>query len=120
MENVKKIKRKKTKAAEVEHAIRHFIEEKYSEDPELYASFAEILEQILEEFKNNWDKVYEKLQELRERIKNADKEPTYGLSRKKQMPFFRILNIAKGKSIATRIMKTYFNLSKTCLFLGIV
>jgi type I restriction enzyme R subunit len=91
MENVKKIKRKKTKAAEVEHAIRHFIEEKYNEDPELYASFAEILEQILKEFKNNWNKVYEKLKELRERIKNVDKEPTYGLNRKKQMPFFRIL-----------------------------
>jgi hypothetical protein len=28
---------------------------------------------------------------LRQRIINADKEPTYGLHRKKQMPFFRML-----------------------------
>lgn len=90
-DNVKKIKRKRTKAAEVEHAIRHFIDEKYDEDPELYITFSEILEEILKNFKNNWDKIYEKLEELRNKIKNADKEPTYGLDRKKQMSFFRIL-----------------------------
>ncbi len=27
---------------------------------------------------------------MRERIRNASKEPTYGLHRKKQMPFFRV------------------------------
>ncbi|MFQ3226539.1 MAG: type I restriction enzyme R subunit, partial [Lentimonas sp.] len=36
-----------------------------------------------------WKKIYEALEKLRERIRNASKEPTYGLSRKKQMPFFR-------------------------------
>ena len=59
--------------------------------PILQASFAEALKKIFEEFQNNWNKIYEELEKLRQRIINADKEPTYGLHRKKQMPFFRML-----------------------------
>jgi len=80
----------RTKAAEVEHAIRHFIDINIDEDPELYASFAEALAEILREFKNNWDEIYRRLDELRRKIIDKEKEPTYGLHRKKQMPFFRI------------------------------
>jgi len=83
-------KRTKTKAAQVEHAIRHFIDINFAEDPELYASFAEALAEILREFKNNWDEIYRRLVELRKKIMDKEKEPTYGLHRKKQMPFFRI------------------------------
>ena len=84
-------KRTKTKAAEIEHAIRHHIEENEDDDPELYAEFSEIMAQIFEEEKDNWDAIYKKLEELRQQIKDAAKEPTFGLHRKKQMPFFRIL-----------------------------
>ena len=87
---VGKHKRTKTKAAEVEHAIRHHIEIVLDDDPDLQASFAEALAAILREFKDNWRKIYEELEKLRERIKNAAKEPTYGLHKKKQMPFFRM------------------------------
>lgn len=83
-------KREKTKAAEVEHAIRHFIDLNIDEDPELFASFAKALEEILQNFKGNWKVIYEELEKLREKIKNREKEETYGLDRKKQMPFFRI------------------------------
>lgn len=83
-------KREKTKAAEVEHAIRHFIDLNIDEDPELFASFAQALEEILKNFKGNWKLIYEELEKLREKIRNREKEETYGLDRKKQMPFFRI------------------------------
>lgn len=83
-------KREKTKAAEVEHAIRHFIDLNIDEDPELFASFAKALEEILQNFKGNWKLIYEELEKLREKIRNREKEETYGLDRKKQMPFFRI------------------------------
>jgi type I restriction enzyme R subunit len=91
-EHVKAKQRTKTKAAEVEHAIRNFIDVNINEDPELYASFAEALAEILREFKNNWDEIYRRLEELRRKIIDREKEPTYGLHRKKQMPFFRIFN----------------------------
>jgi type I restriction enzyme R subunit len=83
--------RTKTKAAEIEHAIRHHIEVELDDDPDLQASFAEALRKILEEFQNNWAKIFEELEKLRIRIINAGKEPTYGLHRKKQMPIFRIM-----------------------------
>lgn len=83
-------KRTKTKAAEVEHAIRHHLDVDLDDDPDLQASFAEALAAIFEQFRDNWQKIYEELEKLRQRIKEAGKEPTYGLHRKKQMPFFRL------------------------------
>jgi type I restriction enzyme R subunit len=50
---VGKCKRTKTKAAEVEHAIRHHLDVHIDEDPELYASFAEAMAKIFQEFKDN-------------------------------------------------------------------
>ncbi|MCG6533879.1 MAG: HsdR family type I site-specific deoxyribonuclease [Syntrophales bacterium LBB04] len=82
--------RTKTKAAEVEHAIRHHLDVELDDDPDLQASFARALAAIFEEFRNNWKMIYEELEKLRVRIINAGKEPTYGLHRKKQMPLFRM------------------------------
>lgn len=83
--------REKTKAAEIEHAIRHHIAIHRDIDPELYALFSEALEKILTEFKDNWRLIREELEKLRRRIIQDEKEQeTYGLDRRKQMPFFRI------------------------------
>ncbi len=87
---VDKRKRTKTKAAEVEHAIRHHLDVDLNDDPDLQASFAEALKKILEDFQKNWKRIYEELEKLRQRIIKARKEPTYGLHRKKQMPLFRM------------------------------
>ncbi len=56
----------------------------------LQTSFAEALAAILSEFKDNWERIYQELEKLRQRIKDADKEPTYGLHKKREMPFFRM------------------------------
>lgn len=82
--------RTKTKAAEVEHAIRHHLDVELDDNPDLQASFATALAAIFDEFRNNWNKIYEELEKLRARIIKAGKEPTYGLHRKKQMPLFRM------------------------------
>ena len=86
---VRKRGRTKTKAAEVEHAIRHHLDVELDDDPDFQASFADALAQILQDFRDNWKKIDEELEKLRQRIINASKEPTYGLHCKKQMPFFR-------------------------------
>ena len=88
--DVGKRTRTKTKAAEIEHAIRHHLDLELDDDPDLQASFAEALALIFEQFRDNWNMIYEELEKLRARIINAGKEPTYGLHRKKQMPFFRM------------------------------
>jgi type I restriction enzyme, R subunit len=92
LDDVSKKKRSKTKAAEIEHAIRSYIGENVSHDPELYKSFAEILEKILEDNQNNWEAIYEALKEFLKKIKDEANKPTYGLHAKKQIPFFRIFH----------------------------
>ena len=82
--------RAKTKAAAIEHAIRHHLDVELGDDPDLKASFAQALADIFEHFRDNWRKIHEELEKLRARILNARNEPTYGLHRKKQMPFFRM------------------------------
>jgi type I restriction enzyme R subunit len=89
--DVKSRSRTKTKAAEIEHAIRHHLNVDLGDDPDLQASFAEALNKILEDFRDNWNKIFEELEKLRQRIVHASQEPTYGLHRKKQMPIFRML-----------------------------
>lgn len=91
MKNVENKKSNKTKSAEIEHAIRHYINININEDPELFKSFSEALEQILADFAGRWDIIKDKLAELRAKILERDKEPTYGLDRKTQMPYFRAL-----------------------------
>ena len=88
---VKKLDRVKSKAAAIEHAVRNHLEVELNDDPELQASFADALAQIFLDFAKNWAKIYEELEKLRQRIVSASQEPTYGLSKKKQMPFFRML-----------------------------
>ncbi len=77
---VGKHKRTKTKAAEVEHAIRHHIEITLNDDPELQASFAAALAAVFAEFSDNWQKIYEALEKLRQRMRATGLEETYGLN----------------------------------------
>lgn len=89
--HVKRRKRSKTKAAEIEHAIRHHIEINLDEDPELYASLAKELERILTEFAGNWDRIYVEMEKLRQKLVSKEKEQAYGLDRKRQLPIFRVV-----------------------------
>jgi type I restriction enzyme, R subunit len=82
--------RTKNKAAAIEHALRHHIDIELDDDPDLQASFAAALAAILTEFQDNWDRIYAELEKLRQRIRDIENEPTYGLHKKKQMPFFRM------------------------------
>jgi type I restriction enzyme R subunit len=86
--SISQFSRDKTKASAIEHAVRHFIEVNVNEDPTLYNSFSEQLEQILIAFQENWNEAYKKLEELRKNIIKARTEDTHGLHRTKQIPFF--------------------------------
>jgi type I restriction enzyme R subunit len=107
-------KRAKTKASEIEHALRHHIEINLEEDPELYSSLSEKIKEILEEFKNNWDEIYRRLEGLRKEMLNASKEPTYGLHRKKQFPIFRKLKseLFEDKELSETDLSVLVNLTQ--------
>ncbi|ADO44426.1 type I site-specific deoxyribonuclease, HsdR family [Hydrogenobacter thermophilus TK-6] len=89
-----KLKQKppKAKAVELEYAIKEHIEKHFEEDPELYERFSDKLKKILEEYKENWDLLAEKLENLRIEIKKGrEEENTYELDPKKEMPFLGLL-----------------------------
>jgi len=81
----------KTKAAEIEHAIRHHIEVNYDEDPALFASLVQELERILRDFAGNWEIIAQEMERLRQKLMALEEEETHGLDRKRQMPIFRLL-----------------------------
>jgi type I restriction enzyme, R subunit len=114
MNDVSKKKRAKTKAAEIEHAIRSYLGENISHDPELYKSFAEILEKILEDNKNNWEAIYEALKEFLKKIRDEANKPTYGLHPKKQIPFFRIFHteLYNNQELSEEQIGTLVNLTQ--------
>lgn len=63
----------------------------FDEDPELFASFANELERILQEFAENWDVIWQEMENLRQKLMVKEQEQTHGLDRKREMPIFRIL-----------------------------
>jgi type I restriction enzyme, R subunit len=83
--------RAKTKAAAVEHAIRHHIEVNLDEDPELFASFSKELERILRDLAGNWDAIWKEMEKLRQTLIAKEQEETHGLDRKRGMRIFRII-----------------------------
>ena len=83
--------RSKTKAAEVEHAIRHHLTVNFDEVPELFASFAKEIERILTEFAGNWDAIWKEMEKLRQKLMAKEQEETHGLDRKREMPIFRAM-----------------------------
>lgn len=87
-------KKKSDRAAseEIKYAVREFININMPKDPELYARLSERLEQILEEFKNNWSELRKALEQLRRDIKSGRaKEENYGYDATHEMPFLAML-----------------------------
>ncbi len=77
---------------EIKYAVREFININMPKDPELYARLSERLEQILEEFKNNWAELRKALEQLRRDIKaGRARENTYGYEASHEMPFLGLL-----------------------------
>jgi len=85
-------KSSKAKTQELQHAIVEHIEEHWEEDPELYERFSDRLKRLLEEYRENWDVLYDELEKLRgEMKKGREVEQTFGLEPKKEMPFFGLI-----------------------------
>lgn len=83
----------KSKASEMEHAIRHHIKVNLDKDPALYTRFKDKLEAILNAYQERWDEIVSELSELREEIAQGRSDEIEGIT-KAQAPFFEILKNA--------------------------
>lgn len=73
----------KSKASEMEHAIRWHIKVNLDKDPTLYRRFKDRLEMILNAYKENWEEITKELSILRDEMK---------VERKKEEPFFDLMS----------------------------
>ncbi len=56
----------KSKASEMEHAIRRHIKVNINKDPALYKRFLKRMEEIIERYQGNWDAIVEEFEKVRE------------------------------------------------------
>ncbi len=80
----------KSKASEMEHAIRWHIKINLEKDPTLYSRFKDRLEMILNSYKENWEEIVKELTSLRDEMTEGRKVETEGIS-VVEAPFFDLL-----------------------------
>jgi type I restriction enzyme R subunit len=81
----------KTKASEMEHAIRRHIKVSLDKDPAFYKRFIERINIIMERYKGNWEQIYEEFKNIRDEIvKGRDDQNDFGLN-KQEIPFYDLI-----------------------------
>lgn len=85
-------KNAKSKASEMEHAIRRHIKVNMEKDPGLYKRFLQRMEEILERYKGNWDTIVEEFDRMREDLAKGRQEEAKesGLT-EQELPFYDII-----------------------------
>ena len=80
----------KSKASEMEHAIRWHIKVNLDKDPSLYNRFKDRLEMILNSYIENWEEIVKELGNLRAEMAEGRQQETEGISII-EAPFFDVL-----------------------------
>lgn len=95
----------KSKASEMEHAIRWHIKVNLEKDPTLYNRFKDRLEMILNSYKENWEEIVKELTSLRDEMAEGRKVETEGISIV-EAPFFDLLKANIPETSEDEINKT--------------
>jgi len=85
-------KNPKSKASEMEHAIRRHIKVNLDKDPGLYKRFLARMEEILERYKGNWDQIVEEFEGMRDDMEKGRKgeNEESGLT-EQELPFYDLV-----------------------------
>jgi type I restriction enzyme R subunit len=90
IEEVGKNASPKAKASEMEHAIRKHCKVKFDEDPAFYNRLSEKLEALIQQHKDNWDKLVEDLLDLRDDAAAGRRDEIEGVSAQ-AAPFYDLV-----------------------------
>ncbi len=91
----------RTKASEMEHAIRYHIRKHFDEDPAHYIKLSAKLDKILEELKERWDQLALALSDLVDEAVKGRQVDTTGLDPKTEAPFYGLLGQELEAEITT-------------------
>jgi type I restriction enzyme R subunit len=85
-------KSSRSKASEIENAIKHHIKINIDDDPEYYKTLSERLEDIIEKYDEKWDELVQLLLNFRENIETNRKQQADDLGlTKTELAFYNIL-----------------------------
>lgn len=84
----------RSRASEMEHALRHHLRQHMSEDPERYGKLSAHLESILAEFKTRWEEIERELKKLIDEARAGRSAEIPGLDPVIHAPFFGVLRMA--------------------------
>ena len=82
------------KASEMEHALRKHCTVHHNEDPAFYQSMAEKVDKLIDQYKDQWEKLAEELEKLRSVTLEGRKQGEEGMSREATTFFEHIANQA--------------------------
>ena len=84
--------RSKSKASEMEHAIRRHIKVNLEKDPGMYERFLKRMEAILERYKGNWDQIIIEFTKVRDDMgKGREKEVVVSGLSTQELPFYDLV-----------------------------
>lgn len=95
----------KSKASEMEHAIRWHIKVNLEKDPTLYARFKDKLETILHAYQENWEEIVKELGKLRDEMSEGRTPETDGISII-EAPFYDLIKATLSIADETEISLT--------------
>jgi type I restriction enzyme R subunit len=81
----------KSKASEMEHAIRRHIKVNMDKDPALYTRFIERINQIMERYKGNWEQIFDEFRNLKEEIEAGRQDDSEFGMNKQELPFYDLI-----------------------------
>jgi len=81
----------KSKASEMEHALRRHIKVNMDKDPALYTRFIERINQIMERYKGNWEQIFDEFENLKREIEVGRTDNNeFGLNGQ-ELPFYDLI-----------------------------
>ncbi len=81
----------RAQASEMEHAARYHIKVHLAEDPAHYKKLSERLDEILQEFRDQWDDLAKNLWQFTEHMRQAESREVPGLDTQREAPIYRLL-----------------------------
>jgi len=90
-EQVRQLKSPVAQAAEMEYAIRHHISVHLDEDPVYYGKLSERLQEILQDFRDNWEALAKALREFTGEVQAGRPADKTRLDPKREAPFLSFL-----------------------------
>jgi type I restriction enzyme R subunit len=104
-EKLSEHKSARSRASEIENALRHQIRIKIDENPEFYKSLSEKLEDLIRKYRERWDKLEQLLLELRVTVDEQEQVPPIEGITRDQYAYYLILD-AEIRSAITDKPKT--------------